>query len=491
MAGENGFSTKAMGFDKKEVTDYISNLRKTMKELEADKKANDEKTAAAVKIAEEAEGKIRAAEQKGAEKIAELELQVKTERRNAESLTNQIDELKRKLKNHSAAAPSAGKADTSAAQRQSAEIIERANKTARDVVEKAKKTARDIIANAQSAANASGAQGGGANVEEFMRVLRGCLDSVTGSLNDMNKKAAELLGSANSSAPAVSAEVPDFSSVAAPQAAVPPSAPEPEIGARPEMSLSGNLFDAMDDSSDDDMMSSFGSEDVAPINPEAPKAEVLDSFDLSHVHEPAVEEPVDAVAPIDTDNVGRAEFNNDFMKELIAQTVPSSALGSEVDGDLLSAVKEEEARYAVQPSDADKGLDFNMDMDAPAADNGAADADDPMAALLAQAQAAFGGGGSFDMSEPEAAAEPEPASNMGMGSGGDWADLQKQLEAMEQSGSYGDSAPETAAEPPKTIAEDPKAPNADDSAIWNFGDGSGGSSDSDDDDMSSDLFGSF
>lgn len=127
-------------------------------------------------------------------------------------------------------------------------------------------------------------------------------------------------------------------------------------------------------------------------------------------------------------------------------------------------------------------------MGASAADNNAADADDPMAALLAQAAAAFGGGGSsFDMSEPANEPEPEPAS-MGMG-GGDWADLQKQLEAMEQSGNLGDSAPEAAAEPAKNATEDPKAPNADDSAIWNFGDMSGGSSD--DDDMSSDLFGSF
>ncbi len=88
------------------------------------------------------------------------------------------------------------------------------------------------------------------------------------------------------------------------------------------------------------------------------------------------------------------------------------------------------------------------------------------------------------------APEPEPEPAMGMGSSGDWADLQKQLEAMEQSGNFGSSAPESpAAEFPKSIADDPKAPSADDSAIWNFGDSSSGSSD--DDDMSSDLFGSF
>ena len=59
MAGEGGFSTKPMGFDKNEVNEYISNLRKTMKEMEAEKRANDEKTAAAVKTAEEAENLSR------------------------------------------------------------------------------------------------------------------------------------------------------------------------------------------------------------------------------------------------------------------------------------------------------------------------------------------------------------------------------------------------------------------------------------------------
>ncbi len=482
MAGEGGFKSALNGFDKNEVNEYISNLRKTMKELEAEKRANDEKTAAAVKTAEEAESRIKAAEKQAAEKIAELEIQAKTERRNAESLTIQIDELKRKLKHQPAAA--GGKTDTSAAQKQSADIIARANKTAQDIVEKAKKTAQDIISSARNAAGAAGGQNG-VDVDAFMGVLKSCLDSITGSCGELGKKASELLKA--DSAP-VTVQMPDFSNISAPEAAVPPSVSEPTISSEPEMSLSGNLFDNMDGGSDDDMMSGFGTENVAPINPKAPKAEVIEGFDLSNVNANTADVHVDSVAPIDTDNVGKAEFNNDFMKELIAQTVPSSALGNDVDDDLLAAVKEEEAKFAVKPSDEDKGLDFNMDMGDSGTDN-SANADDPMAALLAQAQAAFGGGGGgFEMSEPEPVAEPEPA--MGMGSSGDWADLQKQLEAMEQSGSFGGSAPESpAAEPPKNIADDPKAPSADDSAIWNFGDTSSGSSD--DDDMSSDLFGSF
>ena len=68
-----------------------------------------------------------------------------------------------------------------------------------------------------------------------------------------------------------------------------------------------------------------------------------------------------------------------------------------------------------------------------------------------------------------------------------WADLQKQLEAMESANGVGSAV--TYDEPEPTEEEQPSAPpSADDSSIWNFG-GSG----SDDDDMSSDFggFGGF
>lgn len=484
MAGEGGFKSVLNGFDKNEVNEYISNLRKTMKEMEAEKRANDEKTAAAVKTAEEAENRVKAAEKQAAEKIAELEIQAKNERRNAENMAIQIDELKRKLKSKPASGTASGKVDTAAAEKKSAEIIAAANKTAHDVVERAKETANSIIANAQNAAAgvSSGANSGAS--EEFMRVLKNYIDTINSGFGEVSRKASELFGEGSAPAPSAPVTVPDFSNITAPQAELPKGAPTSEKADEPDMSmgLSGDFFASfMDDSSDDDM-TAFGSEDIAPINPSVPKAEVLETFDLSHVHEPVVDEPVDAIKPLDADKGAKTELDSSFMTELIAQTVPSSALGSEVDGDLLAAVKAQEEKFAVKPTD--KGLDFNMDMGDGAPASGGAEPDDPMAALLAQAQAAFGG--SFDTSEPEQ--EPEPAS-MGMGSSGDWADLQKQLEAMEKSGNFGGEAPENAApESAKNIAEDPKAPSADDSAIWNFGD-LGGSSD--DDDMSSDLFGNL
>lgn len=467
--GEGGFSIKPMGFDKNEVNEYISNIRKRMNEMEAEKKVNDEKTKAAVKTAEEAENRIKTAEQQGAEKIAELELQVKTERRNAESLTIQIDELKRKLKQKSAA-PAAGGAGTAVAEKQAADIIAKANKTARDIVEKAKQSAQQLMANAQSAADSAVSAQNNNSINEFMDVLKNYLGTVNDGFNAVNRKAAEILG-APAPAPV---SMPDLSAVTAPRAEVP--APAPSAAEEPELSLSGSLFDNMDDASDDSSMDpgGFSLDDIAMINPDAPKAEPVDSFDLSNVGAPAAHETDTAKAPSDTD----------FMADLLAQTVPSSALGNDVDADVLAAVKAQEEKFAVQPADANKELDFNMDMDEPAPAAASAPDDDPMAALLAQAQAAFGGGASMELSEPESASAPEPEAS----SANPWEDLQKQLEAMEQSGNLGGAEP-SAAEPAKNIAEDPKTPSADDSAIWNFG---GGDSDSGDDDMmSSDLFGSF
>lgn len=464
--GEGGFSIKPMGFDKNEVNEYISNIRKRMNEMEAEKKVNDEKTKAAVKTAEEAENRIKAAEQRGAEKIAELEVQVKTERKNSENLTIQIDELKRKLKQKAPAA--SGGASTAAAEKQSAEIIAKANKTAQDIVEKAKQNAQQIMASAQGAAAAQS----NAAVEDFMAVLKNYLNTVNSGLNTVNQKASELLGASVSSP----AAMPDFSAITAPRAETPaPAASEPET--------LGGFFDNMDDTSNDDMGSSgFSFDDIALMNPDVPKAEPVDAFDLSHVHQPAVDEPVDDIAPLDSANTAKASLDNDFMADLIAQTVPGSSLSDDLDDDILAAVKAKDEQFAVQPADADKGVDFDMDMGG----SDSAEADDPMAALLAQAQAAFGGGGSsMEMSEPEPEPEPEASS------ANPWEDLQKQLEAMEQSGNLGGSDTGGAAEPSKNIAEDPKAPSADDSAIWNFGDGGDSDSSDDDDMMSSDLFGSF
>ena len=490
--GDGGFKTAFQGFDKNEVNEYISNLRKKMNELEAEMKDNDSKVKAAVRIADEAESKIQNLEKSSSEKISELEQQVKTERRNNEDLLNQIDDLKRKVKNGAGVVSSS--ASGAEAQKQAAEIIEKANrtaqetveaanKTAREVVEKAKQTAKDIVANAQSASAAGGAVAA-VNLDGFLSEVKGFLEQINSGYKKICDKAEEI-SSENVSAPAPApVEIPDFSDVAAPVAEAPaaevpttqvstaqvsaaevpefkePESKEPE----PELSfedISELNSDADDMSDDDDMMAGFGT----------------------------LDEPVSEVKENDTTEHSKAAFDMDFDKELIAQTVPSSSLNAnEIDEDLLAAVREEEAKHAVQPTPEEDRRDFDMDMSAD-------DGEDAMRKMLEAAEAAFGGGsgGNLDFdtdvqmdNEPEP--EPEKADNP-------WEDLQKQLEAMEQSGNFGESEPEPAPEPAAkepelefTETDDRPTPTTDDSSIWDF---SSSDSSSDDDDMSSDIFANF
>ncbi|MGN0669441.1 MAG: hypothetical protein ACI4JZ_02715 [Oscillospiraceae bacterium] len=481
--GDGGFKTAFQGFDKNEVNEYISNLRKKMNELEAEMKDNDSKVKAAVRIADEAEGKIQKLEKANSEKVAELELQIKTERRNNEDLLNQIDDLKRKVKNGGGSVSSG--ASSAEAQKQAAEIIEKANrtaqetveaanKTAREVVEKAKQTAKDIVASAQSASAAGGAVAA-VNLDGFLSEVKGFLEQINSGYKKICDKAEEI-SSENVSAPAPApVEIPDFSDIAAPAAEAPMAEvpttevfdfkepefkePEPELSFEDISGLNSDADDMSDD--DDDMMAGFGT----------------------------LDEPVTEVKENDTTEHSKASFDMDFDKELIAQTVPSSSLNAnEIDEDLLAAVREEEAKHAVQPTPEEGRRDFDMDM---SEDDGA----DAMRKMLEAAEAAFGGGsgGNLDFdtdvsmdNEPEP--EPEKADNP-------WEDLQKQLEAMEQSGNFGESEPEPAPEPAAkesepefTETDDRPTPTTDDSSIWDF---SSSDSSSDDDDMSGDIFANF
>ena len=474
--GDGGFKTAFQGFDKNEVNEYISNLRKKMNELEAEMKDNDSKVKAAVKTADEAESKIQKLEKANNEKIAELEQQIKTERRNNEDLLNKIDDLKRKVKNGGSVSSSASSAD---AQKQAAEIIEKANKTAQDtvaaanktareVVDKAKQTAKEIVANAQSASAAGGAAAA-VNLDGFMSEVKKFLEQINSGYKKICDKAEEI-SVEEAPAPAL-VEIPDFSDVAAPEAAAPtaqvpeaevPVFSEPEPTPEPASELSfedlSELSSDMPEENDDDMMAGFGT----------------------------LDEPVTEVKENDTSEHSKASFDMDFDKELIAQTVPSSTLeASDIDEDLLAAVREEEAKHAVQPTPEEDRRDFDMDMSDD--DDGA----DAMRKMLEAAEAAFGGGGNLDFdTDDNSASEPEQAS-----ADNPWEDLQKQLEAMEQSGNFGDSEPEPepapAAKEPEldfTDTDERPTPTTDDSSIWDF---SSSEASSDDDDMSGDIFANF
>ena len=476
--GDGGFSTQVGGFNKNEVNEYISNLRKKMNELEAEMKENDSKVKAAVKIADEADSKIQKIQKERDEKVAELELQIKSEHRKAEDLVNQVDELKRKVKNGGGASSSSS-SNNAEAQKQAAEIIAAANKTAqetvdsankiaREVVEKAKKTAGEIVANAQNASGAGGAAQ--VNLGGFMSELKIFFEQVSSGYKKICEKAEEISSESVSAPAAAAVEIPDFTDVAVPAATAPaadiPDIKEPEP--KKEMSFEDmQTFEEAEEAENadlEDMMGGFGN----------------------------IDEPVTEVVENDTSEHSKAAFDMDFDKELIAQTVPSSSLkDNEIDEDLLAAVREEEAKHAVQPTPEEDRRDFDMDMSAD-------DGDDAMRKMLEAAEAAFGGSGSnldFD-TDMQAETDNEPAASND--SANPWEDLQKQLEAMEQSGNFGESEPEPAPEPAAKKTEkkdvdldDPMAPSTDDSSIWDFSSSGDDKNSDDDDDMSSDLFGSL
>lgn len=480
--GEGGFSTKAMGFDKKEVNDYIANLNQRMKEIEADKKTNDEKTQAALKKASEADSKIKAIKNESDKKIADLELQLKTERRNEENLLIQIDDLKRKLKQKGSADTGSSKASDKAAEKKAAEIVAKANATAKDIVDKANATAHDTVEKAKQTAtrmvrDAQGAGGGSVQgLDEFMSVLGNFMNKVTSGVNEVNQKASELLG-AQSAEPVT---VPDFSNITAPKAEAPVAEPVRGKTAKPARgSVSDDLFAALDESEDSDM--DEGLEIITEVQPledpsKGPTAVVLEEFDLSETvgAMDEFEEPVTEVKPINKKKRGNQEMSEEFERQILAQTANSSMLKNDMSGDLLDSVKQQEELFAVKPSD--DVSDFDMDQPE----------EDPLAAMLKQAELTFGS--ASGESSAEEYEEPEESKPESAGDDANpWAALQNELFAMEKSGDFGEPEADSGA----ATAEDPSTPNADDSAIWDFGDTDMGSSDDDDMGMSSDLFGNF
>lgn len=496
--GEGGFSTKAMGFDKKEVNEYIANLNQRMKEIEADKKTNDEKTQKALKAAQEADGKIQAIKDESDKKIADLELQLKTERRNEENLLIQIDDLKRKLKQSGSGSGAGGakgsdKAATAAAEKKAAEIVANANATAKEIVEKANKTARDTVESAKATATkmVSDAQGaGGGNVkglDEFMNVLNNFMSKVTSGVNEVNQKASELLG-AKSAEPVT---VPDFSNITAPQAAAPAAEPAPKPAPKPaeakkskepapvKNDLTEDLFAAFDDDNSDntDMSDDFDMiTEVQPLDDpaEAPGAVVLEEFDLSNLSNgfDEFEEPVSEVKPIEEKKNATSELSQEFETQILAQTANSNMLKNELNDELLAAVRQQEEHFAVKPT----GDISDLDMDA-------AEDEDPLAAMLKQAELTFGSAATGKPAEEEKPEESKPEEKVD--DSNPWAALQNELFAMEKTGDFGD--PET---DNGSSSADPAAPSADDSNIWDFGDTDSSNSD-DDMGMSSDLFGGF
>ncbi len=221
--------------------------------------------------------------------------------------------------------------------------------------------------------------------------------------------------------------------------------------------------------------------------------DAMNGFDMDKLDRLDKEEPesiVDSVAPLDVSDHSEASFDNDFSKDLLSQTMPVSSLENEADSDLVAAVKAAEEAFAVQPTDV-SGIDMDEDISAPgesgeaaAASESAESEEDELMRALREAEEALNNvkesAGTNDEDEKIAPAAEDP-----------WADLQKQLEAMESANGGGSTIEYD--EPEPVQQEEPQAapPSADDSSIWDFG--GSASSESSDDDMSSDFggFGGF
>ena len=510
MAADGSFSTKPMGFDKNEVMEYISNVRKKMNEMEAEKKENDAKTAAAVKTAEEADARVQAAVDEGEKKAKELKDKLDVATVKADRLAKQVEELKKQLEDEKKKMTDmlkTGKGVDAQAQKAYAEVLEKAEADAKDITDAAKEAAEKIVADAEARRKDADTK-----LASFMELLRGQLDTINTGYKAVNDSAAELLGT--EIAPAA-VEIPDFAAMAKPAAPAEEPAKEvkPEAKAekkKPAAKAEDKMPAKAEEKKPEPMEASFdeawgGSElaesiladekkvkqEVPLVNPDSKDAFGADLFggfgeddnaELSGgfgTDDKKEEETIDDIAPLDNSHHAKAVPDSDFANDLLAQTLTSAHLDDTADEKTRAAIKAREEEFAVQPSNVDMDdLDLS---DAP--NEGLSDEDELMKALR-DAEASFGSLGlSFNNGDDE---EEEPASSNagsagGLDLGGGWADLQKELEAMES----GSSAP-AAAPAPQPKAEEPEAPAVDDSSIWNMG-----SDSSSDDDMSGDMFGGF
>lgn len=520
--GDGGFSTKPMGFDKNEVNEYISNLRKRMQEIEAEKKANDEKTEAALKQAESADERVKAAEQAGEEKAAQLQLELSAAQRGAENLNSQIESLKSQLETEKKKLSDmlrSGKGIDSEAKKAYAEVMSKADEDAKEIIAKAENTAADIIEKAKQQAAQTKEM-----TSELLETLRAQIEVIGGSYKAISQCAADVLAINNVE---ISTQLPEVPAMPAakPVAAEPVKAETPTETKKEETTAQMSQAETaptaeeippaetaqaaessaeMDVAKPDDSGLASFDEDVwggsalaaqsiydeakerqgiPLLNPD--RDESLKAFGVQHEEEKhedidlneafanmQEEEPVDDVKPMDNDEHAKAAFDSGFSNDLLAQTMTSANLGSDADEDLLAAIKAQEEKFAIKPHETVDDLDMG---------DGVSDDEFDFMKTLENAEKKLQslGGGSAEIA-------PEQPKMADLGASSPWDDMQKELDALEKSGAFNSSEEEF--EQPES--ETPAAPSADDSSIWNFGTESAAESTSDDDMMSSD-FGGF
>ena len=529
--GDGGFKQVAFGFDKNEVNAYISDVRKKMKSMEEDMKANDKKTEEALKLAEEADERIKAARREDEDKLAEVNKQLSIEQERAVKYKDDLDAAKKELEQERKKMSDmliSGKGVSAEAQKAYTEVIDKAKTDAQVIIDEANEKAAAIVAQAE--AQRAAAQ---SSTAQFLEVLRAQMDAISAGYKSVSESAAELLGaeiaavevpvlSAPAAAPApvaVKAEEPAPVEEAAEEpaaveeaaeepAAVEEAAEEPapaeEAAEEPESAAELPSVDAMPAAEPSEELATFDDawggnelaqtiynnekENAVPlVNPEQKNLFGEDLFkggedimveELTDKFEPAADdEVVDEIKPLDVSDVAEAKYNDSFDNDLLSQTMPSGSMG-DLNESLLETIKAAEEAFAVQPSITDLDMD---EEEAPA------DTEDDLMKALREAEEALN-----SMAPPASVSmDDDAADTVAADSGSDssnpWADLQKQLEAMEQSGGVPDEAPAAQAEPvAAAVPADPAAPSADDSSIWDFGSG-----ESSDDDMSGDMFGGF
>ncbi len=265
--GDGGFSTRAMGFDKNEVNEYISNLRKKMNELTADMKEKAALAEEAKKTADFADMRVREAEIQGEKKARELEEQLAGQQTIADSLRKQVDEFKQKLEEEKRKMSDMlknGKGVNAEAKRAYAEIIDKANDDAAEIVDKAKNEAAEIISEAQRKAEETNERLNG-----FMEALSQQLTVINGGYRAINASASELLGTSAADISFDPEAVPDASVIenysalgaapvfrAAPAVSAPAAYAEEETGHAEE--VTGSIEDIV----------AAASAAVAEINPD-------------------------------------------------------------------------------------------------------------------------------------------------------------------------------------------------------------------------------
>lgn len=451
MAAGNGFGTSPMGFNKNEVNEYIANLSKRMSEIETEKKELEKKYESVKKIAEGADEKVRLVETEAKEKIDQLENRIKTERKNSEELIDQVDELKRKLKNAGSAAGSraGGSGNTADAEKRSAAIIAAAEKSAKDTVAAANKTAEEIVEKAKRTAaeiaSSSGGARGSVDLSGFMAQVRAFADSVNAGCKAICDKAAEISDGESGTA----VEMPDFTAFASPAANV----PDMDTKTEPDMDFGGNSEPASDGGMDEinALLASMTGE-----NTDSADDNMDGGFGFSSASEPEKE----SASKEQTDSAFGLSFDNDMFAGL-SDDENSSGKADDMGGELTADFGD-----AVEASDVklnDTGFDLNPGNEM-----------DEMQKLLEQAELTFGGGSS-EFEEKTADAAEETAD--------DWSSLQSELDALEKQGGIAENVDMSADSGESASDENP------DNDIWSLGNMD--MSENDDDDMSSDLFGSF